>query len=498
MEPPPLLNAVEHLKTIIDATPTALVMVDNRGLIQLVNAQTESLFGYPRSQLLGEPVEVLVPHRFRHRHPQQRAGFFNNPEARPMGEGRDLYGRRHDGSEIPIEIGLNPIQTDEGLFVLSAIVDISERKRLESRFRSTVESAPTAMIMIDRSGTIVLANRESANLFGYAGDELLGQTIERLVPPHSAAAHPELRTQYFAQASARRMGEGRDLTALRKDGSEFPVEIGLNPVATDEGTFVLAAIVDLSERRRTIEQLQQAKRALELSNIELQQFAYVASHDLQTPLRAISGYAQCLQADFRDQLGETANLYIQRTVDATERMRRLINDLLSLSRVDSRAKPFVAVDLNDVFEQALTMLALEPGTQDTVKAGTLPCVKGDQSQLMQLLMNLIGNGLKYKSDAPARVEVRARRNNRDWIIDVSDNGIGIAPQHQEQIFDIFKRLHTKSEYPGTGIGLALCRRIVHRHGGNIWVASEPRRGSRFSFNLQGIEDSNTQEPPDEP
>jgi PAS domain S-box-containing protein len=246
-----LLNrTVAQLTAIIDSVPTAIVMVDGNGVIELVNAHAERLFGYSAAELEGETIEVLVPFRFRAKHPQYRTGFSKAPSARPMGMGRDLFGLRKDGTEFPIEIGLSPITTEEGSFVVSAIVDISDRKRLEARFRATVESAPTAMIMIDQAGTIVLVNTELERLFNYGHDELLRQKIEVLLPERFKPGHSALRAQYFASPESRRMGEGRDLFGLRKGGSEFPIEIGLNPVKTDEGSFVLAAIVDISERKR--------------------------------------------------------------------------------------------------------------------------------------------------------------------------------------------------------------------------------------------------------
>ncbi len=326
-------NSVAHLLTIIDAIPSAVVMVNESGHIVLVNSQAENIFGYDRTELLDESVELLLPFRFRQKHPSHRNAFFKNATSRPMGSGRDLYGLRKGGVEFPIEIGLSPIETEEGLFVLSAIFDITERKRLENRFRATVESAPTAMVMIDQAGAMVLVNKETSALFGYETEELLNQKVEILVPQRFSERHPELRTQYFTESRARRMGAGRDLYGVHKDGTEIPVEIGLNPVETDEGNYVLAAIVDLTERKRTIEQLRKSNEALELSNMELQQFAYSASHDLQTPLRAVCGFSQCLENDYKDSLTGDAKHYLKRIIDGTLRMQTLVNDLLDFSRI---------------------------------------------------------------------------------------------------------------------------------------------------------------------
>ena len=231
-------------------------MIDPAGKIVMVNAQAERVFGYSRAELMGQPVEMLVPERLRSHHPGLRKTFLADPRPRPMGAGRDLYGLNKDGSEFPIEIGLNPIETDEGTMVLSAIVDITARKAAElalrdseQRFRLVVEAAPNAMVMIDPAGKIVMVNTQAERVFGYSRAELVGQPVEMLVPERFRGHHPELRKTFFADPRPRPMGAGRDLYGLRKDGSEFPVEIGLNPIETDEGTMVLSAIVDITARK---------------------------------------------------------------------------------------------------------------------------------------------------------------------------------------------------------------------------------------------------------
>jgi PAS domain S-box-containing protein len=348
----------------------------------------------------------------------------------------------------------------------------------------------------------VLVNAETEKLFGYHRSELVGQRVEKLVPTRFRVEHPHLRQGFFVSPQARRMGAGRDLFAVRKDGSEFPVEIGLNPIETSEGPFVLSAIVDLTERkrledalrdvnqelerrveRRTAE-LAHSNEALERSNLELMRFAYVASHDLQSPLRSISGFLQLIQRDYAGRLGEEADTWINRVVENTKRMRTLIQDLLAYSRVESTARPFAPTDFREVFDDAIALL--EAAIRDTgaqVTCGDLPVVMGDRSQLVQLLQNLIDNGIKYHGPAPPRIHVLAEQSGNEWRFSVHDNGIGIDPKHKERIFEIFQRLHTQQAYPGTGIGLALCRRVVHRHGGRIWVDSHLGRGSVFTFTL---------------
>lgn len=476
---------MDECVAVIDSVPTGVIMVDERGAIVLVNAQAERLFGYARSELIGKSIEILVPHRFKSGHPQQRLQFSQHPVARPMGAGRDLYGLRKDGTEFPVEIGLSPIRGGEGLFIVSAIVDISERKRLEERFRATVEFAPTAMLMIDDKGLIQLVNAELQRLFGYGREELLHKPVEVLLPERYRAQHPELRRGFFASPEARRMGAGGDLFALRKDGTEFPVEIGLNPVTTGEGTFVLSAIVDISERAQT-KALKRAVEALERSNMELQRFAYVASHDLQTPMRNVASFIELLRVEYADKLDAQANDWIRRIVESIQHLQTLIRDLLAYSRVDSQAHPFARVSFNDVVDDACRLLdtsVRESGA--VVTHGDLPVVRGDRSQLAQLMLNLIGNALKYRGSEPPRVHVSAASTGDEWTFTVSDNGIGIAPRHTERIFEMFSRLHDQRTYPGTGIGLAVCRRVVHRHGGRMWVESVPGHGSTFCFTIPG-------------
>ncbi len=377
-----------------------------------------------------------------------------------------------------------------------------KREQPAEWFRAAVEAAPTAMLIVDSQGRIVLSNNEAERQFAYQRDELLGQSVDRLVPDRFRHQHALQRADFHACPAARRMGMGRDLLGRRRDGSEFPAEVGLTPLETDNGLFVVIAIVDITARKeledaqqklsdeleqrvaeRTSE-LARANEALERSNVELQQFAYIASHDLQTPLRGISGFAQLLQEDYQGRFDERADTYIERIVVEVKRLKTLIEDLLTYSRVESRARPFEPTDLGRVFDEVVA--TLEPSIADSrgeVTRGDLPIVAGDASQLAHLLQNLIENALKYHGDEPPRVHVSAKTNGSEWTVAVRDNGIGIDAKHHGRIFEIFRRLHTQEQYPGTGIGLAVCRRIVTRHDGNIWLKSSVGQGSEFFFTL---------------
>jgi PAS domain S-box-containing protein len=455
-------------------------MVDRRGIIALVNRETERLFGYHRDELLGQSIELLVPDRFRGAHPTFRLDFLSDPRTRAMGSGRDLFGLRKDGREIPIEIGLNPIESDEGFFIIASVVDISPRRHAEARFRLVVEASPHGMVMVDEQGRIVLVNREIENVFGYRREELIGQPVELLVPARVRPGHPALRAGFHADPHARAMGAGRDLFGRRKDGADIPVEIGLTPVDTDEGLFVLASVVDISPRKHAEEELRR-------SNEELERFAYVASHDLQEPLRTVASFVQLLKRRYREQLGTDGAEFIDFAVSGVTRMQRLIEDLLAFSRVGTRGAPMVPVDTAEVLRVAgenLRAALDESGA--AITHDDLPRVLADPGQFEQLLTNLIGNALKFRRAEPPRVHISAHHTDRFWTFGVHDNGIGIESTYFDRIFVIFQRLHARTEYPGTGVGLAICKKIVERHGGRIWVESSPGNGATFFFTVRAV------------
>nr|WP_298682040.1 PAS domain S-box protein [uncultured Dongia sp.] len=407
-----------RFQRVVEASPSAMVMINSAGRIEMVNLQAERVFGYARLEMVGQPVEMLLPQRFRGHHPGLRHAYFAEPQSRPMGIGRDLFGMRKDGREFPIEIGLNPIETEEGMMVLSAIVDISERKHLEERFRRVVEAAPNAMVMVNSSGRIEMVNAQAERVFGYARAELLGQPVEMLVPDRFRGHHPGLRQSFHQEPDARPMGAGRDLFARRKDGSEFPVEIGLNPIETEDGTMILSAIVDISDRKqkeRSIEQALQEKDVL-LGEIH---------HRVKNNLQIVHSLLD-LQSG---QVSDPAALAMLRDSQNRIRSMALIHQTLYQSKdfarvdfgnfLDSFAPILVssyAVNLNDV---ALNIDA--EGMSLPINCA-IPC---------GLIVNeLISNALKhaFPDKAGGSIRVELRQDGADhFLLAVSDDGVGLPP-----------------------------------------------------------------------
>jgi light-regulated signal transduction histidine kinase (bacteriophytochrome) len=288
-----------------------------------------------------------------------------------------------------------------------------------------------------------------------------------------------------ADALAQQIGTGTELIGRRKDDSVFPLEIMLSPLESSEGILVTAAIRDITERKKSEEHLVKTVGELKHSNEELQQFAYVSSHDLQEPLRMVASYTQLLAKRYKGRLDSDADEFIAFAVDGCNRMQGLIHDLLAYSRAGTNGKAFCEVSAEDALQGALTNLRITIKQSGAVVShDSLPAIQTDETQLTQVFQNLVGNAIKYRSAELPRVHISATTNgDNEWIFSVRDNGLGIDPQYFERIFILFQRLHGRTEFEGTGIGLAICKKVVERLGGRIWVESQPEKGSTFYFAL---------------
>jgi PAS domain S-box-containing protein len=361
--------------------------------------------------------------------------------------------------------------------------EMRERQRIGERLRLVVELAPYPIAMANQNGRIVQVNEQTEQCFGYPRSALVGQSLEVLVPPR---LRERCKPDPFSAAAATCEEGGRaELVGLREDGTEFPLEVGVQALVSERDVLVLIAIVDITQQKNTEAALKKLADELQRSNADLAQFAYVASHDLKEPLRKVSSFCQLLKDRYGEKLDADGQRYIDYAVDGSRRMNSLITALLELAQVNSRAAPAAAVDVGAVCRGAIDNLstAIEDSGAKVVCDEELPVVLGDEGQLTQLFQNLIGNAIKFRGPQAPVITVEARPDHGQWQFAVRDNGIGIDPAQHERVFQIFQRLHTREKYAGTGIGLSICQRIVQRHGGRIWIESTPGEGTTFYFTL---------------
>ncbi|MGQ2979203.1 MAG: sensor histidine kinase [Polaromonas sp.] len=361
----------------------------------------------------------------------------------------------------------------------------STRKALtenETRLRSIVESAMDAIIAVDARQVILMFNAAAETMFSCPASQAIGMPLTRFIPKRFHAHNAEVfqRQEQRQRAGDPALGAAglTDVTVgLRMSGEEFPAEVSFSSVHKSGQLLHTLIIRDVTSRVR-------AYKALERSNLDLQQFAYVASHDLKTPLRSIGGFVQLLERNHADKLDEKGLSLIHRTTAAVRRLEQLTEDLLSYARLEAEVRQFEPVDMGELASEVVHLLEATLQTAGaSVVVHDLPRVRGDRTQLAQLMLNLVGNGIKYCRDPAPRVEISAVHQEREWVFSVKDNGIGIDPRHHDKVFEVFKRLHSQSDYPGTGIGLAICRRVVEGHGGRIWISAHAGPGATFSFTI---------------
>ena len=483
---------------LLEAAPDAMVVVNPAGEIVLLNVQAEKQFGYQRDELIGQKVKNIIPEGFAERLIADGTRSAAEALAQQIGTGIELIARRKDKTEFPIEIMLSPLESSEGTLVTAAIRDISVRRaaekhlgQMESRYRGLLEAAPDAMVVVNQRGEIVLLNVQAEKKFGYHRDELVGQKVKNIIPEGFAERLVADALRSVEDALAQQIGTGIELTGRRKDGTEFPIELMLSPLESAEGILVTAAVRDITVRRQADANLLSKVEELKRSNEELGQFAYIASHDLQEPLRMVASYTQLLSRRYKGKLDSDADEFIAFAVDGASRMQRLIQDLLAYSRVGTKGRDLLEISSEEALLSAL--INLRAGIQECgaqVTHDSLPIVLADEMQLVQLFQNLVGNAIKYQSKGVPKVHISAVKNGgKKWTFSVKDNGLGIEPQYFEKIFGMFQRLHKREEFAGTGIGLAICKKIVERHGGSISVESQPGQGATFRFALAESEKS---------
>jgi PAS domain S-box-containing protein len=482
-----LRESESKLRAFITNVPAILFSIDRTGVITMAEGLGMDVLKFVEGGIVGHSVAELYG---------DMPGVVESVKRALAGESLVTTMQLQ---QIYFEVAYSPIHAPDGTVtgVIGVAHDVTVRHKAEQaleiserRMRLIIENAYDAYVAMDREGMIVDWNPQAERVFGWSREEAMGRLLsETIIPERMREQHMQGLVHYLHTGEGPVLNRRIEMQALRRDGKEFPVEMTISTMQIEKTVIFSAFIHDISDRIRAKEELERTAAELRRSNEELEQFAYIASHDLQEPLRMVASYTQLLERRYAGQLDEPAREFIGYAVDGARRMQGFITGLLKYSRVGTEPQVMQRVDLREMFEAAIANLRIaieESGA--TVEARDLPVVQGDTRMLTQLLQNLIGNALKFrKPGAQPHVEVWAEREGDFWRISVRDNGIGMDPQFSDRVFTIFQRLHTRDEYEGTGLGLAICKKIVERHGGRIWVESKEGEGATFSFTLPGAD-----------
>jgi PAS domain S-box-containing protein len=481
-----LRDSEEKYRMLVDGVHDyAIFMLDLQGQIVSWSAGAEKVKGYKADEIIGRSFSCFFPpEEIKQGRPEELLRL-TAISGRQEEQGMRV---RKDGSRFLANITLTALRDRDGnLQGFSEFShDLTESKESGAKYRGLLEAAPDAMVVVNQSGEIVLLNVQAEKQFGYRRDELVGQKVKNIIPQGFAERLIADETRSASDALAQQIGTGIELSGRRKDGSEFPIEIMLSPLESADGIIVVtAAIRNITVRKKADLQLVQKVEELNRSNEELQRFGYVISHDLQEPLRMVASYTQLLASRYKGKLDTDADEFIGFAVDGCNRMQGLIHDLLAYSRSGTDGKVLHKRSSENALNNALKNLS---GTIEesgaVVTHDALPFITTDDTQLAQVFQNLVGNAIKYHGTEVPAVHISAtQKNQKEWTFSVRDNGSGIEPQYFERIFILFQRLHGRTEFKGTGIGLAICKKIVEGLGGRIWVESQLGKGSTFYFAL---------------
>ncbi|WP_149497202.1 sensor histidine kinase [Roseiconus lacunae] len=464
----------DHNRFVIDAefSPVPLLLVAADGVIEKSNRRLDELFGYERGELHGQQLEILVPRNVRRYHEELRNAFFEIPTSRQMGAGRDLFGVHKDGSLVPVEIGLDHLTMNHRPMVLATVLDIRERKSREAFISRALNAASSAMIQVNEKGIIELTNHRAGTMFRYQPDQLLGMSIELLVPERYRRKHPVYRTGYLSDHSSRGMGVGRDLYGLRSDGSEFPVEITLTPIHLPGGHSTMATVLDITDRKAREDRIRDSHAQLKQLNEELAQFAYSASHDLKSPLTSVLGLLHLCQVDIESDALHEVRHNLDKCVDLVQLLADRIENTLQLAQADSVAAEWTELDVESHLPSIWADLRPASVRLETQWGHSKP-VHTVPARFTTIVENLLSNAIKFRDTGQSApfVRVITEQMPGEFRLKVVDNGIGIAAEHFDRVFKPFERV-AESMIAGSGLGLAISLKNAQQLDGTLEVKCE--------------------------
>lgn len=466
-----------HYLSIINIINTAKIERSLQGEILGWDRAAEEMLGFSAQEAIGQKTSLYIPRPICE---QEEQAIWEAVSRNSVYYTEKTVRRQKTGDELLSVVAIKAVRSPAGAIIglVESSIALADVSKIQELCILSIEHSPTGHLLANSQGVILVVNRQVEKMFGYSREELLGQQVEILLPKQFREHHSGYRQQFGQNPAIRQMGAGRDLFGCRKDGTVFPVEIGLASVTTAAGVFVMASIIDIIDRKKAEE--------FARSNRDLEQFAFIASHDLQAPLRHINAYVTLLAEKYGAVQDEETQKWIKHIVNGTSQMKTLIDDLLAYARICQTQRTLEYVDLNEIVAQLQQLLSAKiAGSKAVVHVEHLPNLLSNPSLLKQLLQNLLENALRFhRPGEPPEIWIKGQKKDEFWEIMVADNGIGIDPKNHERIFGIFQRIDPQNYPDGSGIGLAVCKKICDLLGGQIRLESQLNQGAKFYVTLK--------------